>query len=349
MAQHTTPQEPDNEHQSANPEAGVNGQTEAHSSAPAAGHVEGHEGESGEGHGEGHEGGHFPEVPSVLDLVAESEFGEKVIVQGTLVQDNQEIPITFTVKDAIKNYQNQFFALFMVAIVGAIVARKLKKASLRKPGRFQAFVEIVVEAFRDLVYGVLGPENGRKYLPYVGSLFFFILCCNLMGIIPFLRSPTPAFTTLSTGMLIPLTLTLGLCTFVYVQFTAVTKNGIIKYIYHLMGEPKGDSLGMTLFMWCLGIFLMFPLHVIGELIKPISLSLRLFGNILGEDILIGVFTMFGVGIAGAIFGGNVYVGFPLQLPFFFLALLTSTVQALVFSLLSLIYFLMVLPHDEGAH
>jgi F-type H+-transporting ATPase subunit a len=201
-------------------------------------------------------------------------------------------------------------------------------------------IELIVETFRNLVYGVLGEEHGKRYLPYVGSLFLFILLNNLMGIVPFLRSPTSAFQT---------TFALGICTFCYVQFTAVRFNGVIGYFYHLAGEPKGDNIFMTIFMWLLGIFLLLPLHVLGELIKPISLSLRLFGNILGEDILIGVFAAMGLTVMSLTGWDNPVVGFPLQLPFFFLALLTSTVQALVFALLSMVYFLMVLPHHEEEH
>ena len=89
---------------------------------------------------------------------------------------------------------------------------------------------------------------------------------------------------------------------------------------------------------------MFPLHIIGELAKPLSLSLRLFGNITGEDVLIAVFV--GLGVAILSFSP---VGLPLQTPFYFLGLLLSTMQALVFTFLSSIYILMMLPHEEHAH
>ena len=88
--------------------------------------------------------------------------------------------------------------------------------------------------------------------------------------------------------------------------------------------------------------LMFPLHVIGELAKPLSLSLRLFGNIFGEDSLIAVFATLGV---LAISFLHIPIGVPFQVPFVFLALLTGTIQALVFTLLSTIYFALVLPHE----
>ena len=86
------------------------------------------------------------------------------------------------------------------------------------------------------------------------------------------------------------------------------------------------------------------MHIIGELAKPFSLSLRLFGNITGEDTLIAVFIMLGISVMA--FSP---VGLPLQIPFYFLGLLLSTIQALVFALLSTIYILLMLPHEEHEH
>ena len=94
--------------------------------------------------------------------------------------------------------------------------------------------------------------------------------------------------------------------------------------------------------------LTFPIHVIGELAKPVSLSCRLFGNIFGEDMLLVGFASLGIGLMGALHLGWLPFGLPIQFVFLFLALLTSVVQALVFSMLSTIYFLLMLPHDHDA-
>ena len=120
------------------------------------------------------------------------------------------------------------------------------------------------------------------------------------------------------------------------QYTGLRRLGPVKFFLHLAGDPK-DVVG-----WCL-VPLMLPLHIIGEFAKPVSLSLRLFGNILGEDVLIGVFA--GMGVALLAFA-KLPIGIPLHLPFIMLALLMSTVQALVFTLLSTTYIMQVLPHDE---
>jgi F-type H+-transporting ATPase subunit a len=89
--------------------------------------------------------------------------------------------------------------------------------------------------------------------------------------------------------------------------------------------------------------LILPLHVIGEIAKPLSLSLRLFGNIMGEDVLLGVFAMLGVSVLAFT---HLPIGIPLHLPFILLSMLLSTIQALVFTLLSTIYFLQMMPHEH---
>jgi F-type H+-transporting ATPase subunit a len=91
---------------------------------------------------------------------------------------------------------------------------------------------------------------------------------------------------------------------------------------------------------------MLPLHIISELARPLTLALRLFGNITGEDILLAAFV--GLGAATLHFTG-LPVGLPIQVPLYFLAMLTSVIQALVFTLLSTVYFLLVQPHEEEAH
>ena len=93
---------------------------------------------------------------------------------------------------------------------------------------------------------------------------------------------------------------------------------------------------------------MFPIEVINHLARPLSLALRLFGNIMGEHILSGVFLMLGISLM-TFFWPSAPVGIPLHLPFLFLSLLVGTIQALVFTLLGMIYLLMVLPHEHDDH
>ena len=96
--------------------------------------------------------------------------------------------------------------------------------------------------------------------------------------------------------------------------------------------------------------LFFVLHLVGELIKPISLSLRLFGNIFGEDTLVATMVLLGAGITYSLSGGIAWLpGIPLHVPFYFLGLLSCTIQALVFTLLSTVYIALWLPHGDHGH
>jgi F-type H+-transporting ATPase subunit a len=190
----------------------------------------------------------------------------------------------------------------------------------------QNFAEWLVGGLHDFFLGILGPQ-GKPYVPFVGSLFLYIATMNWFGMIPFLKSPNVSLNT---------TLALALCVFVYVQYIGITKQGLGGYLYHFAGQPK-DAIG-----WGSAV-LLFPLEIMGELIKPVSLSCRLFGNILGEDILLAVFV--GLGVTTLSFVHSP-IGLPLQLPFLVLSSLFGLVQGLVFALLTTVYIVMMLPHDD---
>ena len=131
--------------------------------------------------------------------------------------------------------------------------------------------------------------------------------------------------------------------FVYVHYIGFTRNGPLGYVKHLAGNPQSAV------EWAF-VPIMFPIHVLGEIARPVSLSLRLFGNVSGEDVLLFAFCSLGVTALSAFHSP---VGIPFQVPFILLAFLTSFIQALVFTLLSTIYILLWLPHehhaDEGHH
>ncbi len=226
-------------------------------------------------------------------------------------------------------YQNIFFAWVVAALISLAFFLSYRKREMI-PGGLQNLLELAVEGLDAIITGILGKE-GRRYLPFLGTLFLYILTMNLFGLIPGLMSPTGG----PSG--VNITMALAISVFCYVQYTAITRLGPLKYIYHLMGEPKG-AVGWSM------VPLILPAHLVGEIAKPMSLAFRLFGNITGEDIL--VFAFVGLGIALTSF---LPVGVPLQVPFLFMALLTSTIQALVFTLLSTVYFSLVLPHEEQAH
>lgn len=195
------------------------------------------------------------------------------------------------------------------------------------PGRLQNLVEMLFGGLYDFLTGILGEQHGRRFVPFLGTLFVYIWLMNLSGLLPFWHAPTSSLN---------ITVALALTVFLYCQWVGLRGLGLRGYVDHLMGAPR------DLTSWLL-VPLMLPIHILGELAKPISLSCRLFGNIFGEDMLLVAFVS--LGVTTLAFTGLPF-GLPLQLPFMFLALLTSTLQALVFTVLSTIYLLLMLPHHE---
>src|SRR5206468_4341567 len=206
------------------------------------------------------------------------------------------------------------FSLLVAFLIG-LTAWFASRNPRMIPGPFQNAVEALVEALYDFIVGILGPRHGPRYVPFLGTLFIYILAMNLFGLIPFMDSPTSSLNV---------TVSLALVVFLFSQYIGFKELGFVGYFDHMMGSPR------TFIGWIL-VPLMLPIHLMGELAKPISLSCRLFGNIFGEDMLLVAFATLGVSTLSF---AHLPFGLPLQLPFMFLALLTSTLQALVFTVLS---------------
>ena len=227
--------------------------------------------------------------------------------------------------EALDYWKPVIFAFF-VAVLFSIVAVQVYRRRQIIPGPFQNVIEMLVEGMYNFLYSILG-KDAKRYTPFLGTLFFYILAMNFMGIVPLGFSPSTS---------INITASLAIMVFLYAQYTGISRLGFIGWLDHLAGQPR-DIIG-----WCL-VPLMLPMHIIGEIAKPFSLALRLFGNITGEDILIAAFV--GLGLSALAFFASP-VGLPFNVPFILLGLLLSTIQALVFTLLSTVYILMMLPHEE---
>lgn len=275
--------------------------TEDH--APAE-HQDGEHQEAEEHDGEHEGGGH--ELPNIMTII----FGHKA---------------NPTITD-IQYWENVIFGLFGGFIL-IFFARRVYRRREMIPGPLQNFAELLVENFYDFIHGILGNQT-KRFLPFLGTLFFYILFMNLMGLVPFLKAPSTS---------INITASLAILVFLYSQYVGLKELGFRGWVDHLAGEPR-DLTG-----WLL-VPLMMPIHIIGEIAKPFSLAARLFGNITGEDVLIFAFVMLGISIMSAV---NVPVGLPLQAIFVPLGMLLSTIQALVFTVLSTIYISMMLPHEEA--
>jgi len=215
-------------------------------------------------------------------------------------------------------WQDLIYALLVVLILTLIAIIATRKKGFI-PGRAQNAVEIFVGGVDDFVCGILGP-SGRRFVPFIGTLFIYILFMNLIGLVPFMKSATSSLST---------TLALALCVLIYVHYSAIKELGFLGYLDHLMGKPRG----VVAFSVILPVFMLF-MHIVTELIKPVSLSLRLRSNIFADDMLLAALSSFGL------------KGLPFLFFSMFIVVIAAVVQAVVFSLLSTIYFAIFLIHDE---
>ena len=228
--------------------------------------------------------------------------------------------------DFLHHYEILVFSL-LVALLLVLVAFLASRRPQMVPTGLQNLVETIVEGLSGFITGILGPKHGPRFVPFLGTLFLYIIAMNLFGLIPFMHSPTASLNV---------TVALALTVFVYVQYIGFKELGPLGWIDHMLGSPR-DLTG-----WLLAP-LMLPIHVLGELAKPISLSCRLFGNIFGEDMLLVAFASLGVTMLPF---AALPFGIPMHTLFFPLALLGSALQAMVFTVLSSIYILLMLPHEH---
>lgn len=233
------------------------------------------------------------ELPSFLD-----GFGENLHHEFFGISLHHWVPVIMSL----------IVASILVAIA-YFTTRDLKKI----PKGMQAFLEILVVGMQGFFGELLGSLSS-VFLPFIGSLFLYILLMNLIGLVPLFHSPTSSPNT---------TVALAIIVFFITHYVGVTRNGIWGYMKHFIGEP----------VWMAP--LMFPIHIVGEIARPLSLSMRLFGNIMGEDTAIAILVGFGVS----------FFFIPIQFPMLALALLTSVIQAAVFAILSSVY----IAGAAGAH
>lgn len=206
-------------------------------------------------------------------------------------------PYLFLHFSGIPTYVAYTWIIMAVLVVASVVfTRGLKLV----PVRGQNFFEAIIQGLLNFMEGVMGPE-GPKYLPLIGTLGFFIFISNLAGIIPGFMSPTSNLNT---------TAACAVVVFVTYHSIGFRKHGF-GYIKHFTGPMPALAP------------LMLPLELIGHFARPLSLSVRLFGNIKGEDLVLLILAFL--------------VPYLVPVPMMLLAIFTSLIQAFVFVLLSMIY------------
>ncbi len=204
-----------------------------------------------------------------------------------------------------------YMVMSLLLLVGLTLTLGLSARGLRLvPSKRQSILEMIVQGVEGLLTDIIGPE-GKKYLPVIGSLGLFILFGNLLGLVPGLMSPTSKLNV---------TLGCALCVFVYYHWQGMKSQGVFKYLKHFMGPIP------------LLAPLLIPIEIISHFSRPISLSIRLFGNIFAEELLIVIIASI--------------IPFLLPLPFMAVAIFTGTIQAFVFVLLACIYIGGAVAHEE---
>jgi F-type H+-transporting ATPase subunit a len=205
-------------------------------------------------------------------------------------------------------------SLLILVLVSVICLMIRSRLSVENPGKLQLLLEEAVTFLYGMVDEYIGPK-GRNYLTLVGTMFIFILFGNLMGLVPGLMAPTSN---------INVTLGCALTVFVYYQYHGFKEQGLVGYVKHFLTPPGAP-------IWIAPIY--FPIEIISHLSRVLSLSVRLFGNIFGEELVILI--LFSI------------VPFLVPLPMMFLGIITSSLQAFIFAMLTTIYLAGAVVVDHG--
>lgn len=251
--------------------------------------------------------GGLPHLPSLLDMLFHDQL--KAISQSTGLK--------------IKNIQGivmAWLAAIFLIVFCWYLTRKIKEI----PGPKQNLAEAIVLFFRNFFGDLLG-EYTDQYLPFLGAMFLYILFMNLFPLVPGLATATELLST---------TLGIALATFFATHVEGVRKQGW-DYLLHFLG-PRDP--------WWLPFILgwfMVPVKIMEEFIRPLSLSLRLFGNMLGKDILVAVMLLLLTML------GSFAWAAPLQFPLYFIKIIAAVIQAIIFTVLSAAYIGGAVGAGEG--
>jgi len=201
---------------------------------------------------------------------------------------------------------------FLMAVLICVVVLPLVrgKLSVENPSSRQQFFELLFGGLRSLMKENIGPHYLR-YFPVIGTFAVLIGVCNLMGLIPLMEAPTANYN-------IPFTL--AVMSFLYYNYVGIKENGLFGYLRHFAGPVLAIAV------------LFFPIEIISNLARIVSLSMRLLWNIFGDETLARAFA--------SIFAWGVPV---ILLP---LGLVVAIVQAFIFTILSIIYISEVSHHEE---
>lgn len=228
---------------------------------------------------------------------------------------------------------NTFFMMLVIMAFLLVVGTLIARTATLIPSRKQSAFETIVEFLLGIVEGSAGKRLGRQLFPLIGGLFIFILFSNYLGllpgvgsvgighgheIIPFLRPPTSDLN---------MTLAMSIISYFVFQFAGIKAHGFVGRIKHMANPP-----------------MLFPLELISESARVVSLSFRLFGNVFAGEVLLTI--MYAIANVAKF----TLIGLLVPVVFLYLEVLIGFIQSLVFALLTMVYVIMAASssHDEHA-
>jgi len=200
--------------------------------------------------------------------------------------------------------------LLVAAILVVVTLMLRARLSHDRPGKLQHTFELLYEFLNDQARDQVGHHSNR-YLAFFGTIFFFILLSNLISLVPGFEAPT---------MNAAVTLGCAMATFLYYNMVGIQAHGVLKYLAHFAGP-----------LWWLAP-LMFPVEIIGHLARPLSLTIRLYGNMYaGEQVTLVFIKVTKLVVPVAFMGLHLFV---------------AVVQAYIFLLLTMMYVGTAVVHEE---
>jgi F-type H+-transporting ATPase subunit a len=219
-------------------------------------------------------------------------------------------------------------AVLMMWIAGALalflfggIARRLRREDVPRGTVTNLFEAIILFVRDDMVYEIMGKGSGRRFAPYFLTLFFFILFCNVLGLVPFMAT--------ATGNL-AVTGGLAFLTFLLTQGAGIREQGLMTYLRSLVPP------GMPIFL----LPIMIPIEIVGHLIRPFALTIRLFANMTAGHVVI-------LSLLGLIF---LFQAVAVAIPAIAFALFINTLELFVAFLQAYIFvFLSILFVNAAMH
>ena len=213
-----------------------------------------------------------------------------------------------------------WIATAVIVVIALVIARNLKE----QPSRFQYAMEALYQLAYDGIAASVMKSGVSTWFPYIGAVFFFVLVNNLVGLVPLPFGIHRELSFYAATANINVTVTLALFTFLFTHYAGIRKNGALTYVRNWM--PKGAPPVLREFI--------FVIHIVSELFRLVSLSVRLFANMVAGHAILAVFfamaLIFQSYLAAVVLqGGSVVI--------YLFEIFVASIQAFIFAILSAVY------------